>query len=391
VKSTKLFHRGIGIVLSALLCSAAWAQNDASPPPELSPAQSNRLLETWRGFMKRAVLPKEGCFTANYPSLEWQEMACVTVPLRPHPPALPPQPNVVGNGVDYSASVSNVISAVEGSFDSVSGVTSEYDSGLGSPNTFSLQINTNLFPTGPLSICGNSPNNCLGWQQFIYDSAPAAGGVNILTGVAYIQYWMMYYNTQSPGSCTSARQCPQQNTCCPGGNCCPDDWCPYTYNPKNVACFKNSQGNGFYPAPFIAKLQQMSLTAEAKYPGNDTVTFSIGSTMYRIQAADSTLNLAPFWEQAEFNIFGVANSSQAIFNPGSTIVVRSSVTNGAGAPPTCANRGFTGETNNLSLVSCAQTGSPPGISFTESNVPGAGPATRAPETTSSPSVSSGQK
>jgi hypothetical protein len=102
-----------------------------------------------------------------------------------------------------------------------------------------------------------------------------------------------------------------------------------------------------------------------------TLIFSIGSTLYRVQAADSMLNLAPFWNTAEFNIFGVGGGSQATFNAGSTIVVRNSVTNGTGMPQTCVNNGngFTGETNNPSLGACAPSASP-GIVFTESNVPG---------------------
>ncbi len=69
---------GIVLIMSPLLWSATWAQNDAPAPAEETSAQSRRLLNVWRSSMKQVVVPKEGCFTANYPSTEWQEVPCVT-------------------------------------------------------------------------------------------------------------------------------------------------------------------------------------------------------------------------------------------------------------------------------------------------------------------------
>src|SRR5262249_51921234 len=62
--------------------------------------------------------------------------------------------------------------------------------------------------------------------------------------------------------------------------------------------------------------------------------------------------------------------SQANFNSGSTIVVRTSVNSGSWTAPSCAGGGFTGETNNLYFVKASTTPSPgvlPAIVFTESS------------------------
>jgi hypothetical protein len=65
----------------------------------------------------------------------------------------------VGNGTDYAARVTGLMSSATGSFDSVSGVTSETGQVNGSgpqvANTFSLQLNTNQFTT---SMCSGALN-----------------------------------------------------------------------------------------------------------------------------------------------------------------------------------------------------------------------------------------
>src|SRR6266568_2762496 len=59
---------------------------------------------------------------------------------------------------------SRAIASATGSFDVVN-VTSETN--LGSPDTYSLQLNSEYFDT-PACAGAANPANCKGWQQFIY-------------------------------------------------------------------------------------------------------------------------------------------------------------------------------------------------------------------------------
>jgi hypothetical protein len=81
------------------------------------------------------------------------------------------------------------------------------------------------------------------------------------------------------------------------------------------------------------------------------------------------LNLGAAWKDAEFIIAGDGRGSQATFNAGSTIVVRTTVHSGSRNAPTCVKEGFTGETNNLNLVGTAAvgTGPSPAVVSTQSN------------------------
>jgi hypothetical protein len=77
------------------------------------------------------------------------------------------------------------------------------------------------------------------------------------------------------------------------------------------------------------------------------------------------------WQSAEFNIFGNCCGTEAGFNIGSTITVRTSINNGTSNAPVCiptvTSGDSTGETNNLSIISpCVATGgASPSIVFTE--------------------------
>jgi hypothetical protein len=66
---------------------------------------------------------------------------------------------------------------------------------------------------------------------------------------------------------------------------------------------------------------------------------------------DSYTDVARVWSQAEFNVVGNAGGSEAVFNTGTSIIVRAAVTDGSARPPTCVpNAGSTGESNNLNFV-----------------------------------------
>ncbi|HEX9110713.1 MAG TPA: Ig-like domain repeat protein [Terriglobales bacterium] len=110
--------------------------------------------------------------------------------------------------------------------------------------------------------------------------------------------------------------------------------------------------------------------------GTDTAT--LGSGDISASGADSVLNLDQSWNAAEFNVFGDGSSHEAYFStsPGSTIVVKTSITDGTTNHPACLQQSFTGETNNLgladvtatsSLVCCPYGGTSPNIQFMETN------------------------
>ena len=72
-------------------------------------------------------------------------------------------------------------------------------------------------------------------------------------------------------------------------------------------------------------------------------------------------------------IVGDGGGSEAVFNSGATIVMRTSIDDGTTNAPQCTTEVYTAETNNLSLVPpcCPYGGSSPGILFTISNANGA--------------------
>jgi hypothetical protein len=129
----------------------------------------------------------------------------------------------------------------------------------------------------------------------------------------------------------------------------------------------------------IAQLRWLRLTGMANSGGMDTVVLSTEDRrhLYRAENQDNVLDLAQHWQVVEFNIFGDCCLSQANFNNGSTLAVRTRVIDGAAIAPTCVQQGFTGETNNLTLVgtpAIAQVEAPAAIVFTESNATGGTPA-----------------
>jgi hypothetical protein len=336
------------VVLIRVLVSMGFAQT--SSDPELSavtPLPSAEVLKDWRAGMVRVLPPKRGCFTSSYPSGQWREIPCTTAPAIPFPAARGPRANnFVGNGYDVSAEVTDHITMAIGSFDGVSGVTSESGNGpspFGGPNSFSLQLNSNFFPGTPACNSAAVPSVCMGWAQFVFSNS--ACEVNSLEAAcAFIAKWLIGYG----------------KTNCPGGwtyyNNQGDDEC-YIYSPAAPV-----------PPQAITNLINLSLIGQAVASGSDTVIMAVGGNLYSSLDADDDLQLAGYWQQAEFNIFGDGDGSQANFNSGSTIVVRTSVDHGSAYAPSCNGAGFTGETNNLSFVSTltAQAGPFPAMVFAES-------------------------
>jgi hypothetical protein len=314
------------IALAAALAAASAAPVLAqTATPEVATVSAEALMqENWRETIARTSVPHEGCFQAEFPSAVWVEASCTVAPDKVYVPHGHGGPQTVGNGVDYAATVTNLISSAVGTFPTVTGVTSERD---GSSNVYSIQLNSNFMST---AAC-NGHSGCLAWEQFVYSSQETA---------AFMQYWLIDY-----------------------GNSCPSGW-----NSYSGSCYKNSAAVTV-PKQAISTLSQLKMSATAVSGGNDTLVFTTPTKAYSTTGKDSVTYLATAWKQAEFNIIGDGGGSKATFNTGSNITVKVAVSHGSTAAPTCAsNAGTTGETNNLTLGSCSGVGgATPYIQFKESN------------------------
>jgi hypothetical protein len=292
--------------------------------------------ETWRKSMVRTARPGKGCFTTTYPEKTWKAVPCGKAPNRPYGPNIGIRPSTVGGGNDFSAQVTGNATAGEGSFDSVNGVINENDNG--NANTFSLQLNTNRFTSNACNTFHATDAGCRAWEQFIYSNS----------GSAFIQYWLLPFAA--------------------AGTPCPAGWNAFNWpTPQQVSCFINSANAAAVPVQNITALGTMKLDGAV----GDAVTLTIGNTLFAANGDNHFPDLTNGWRFSEFNVFGDFNSTQAVFNNGSTITVRTAVNSGMPAtPPTCSQQGFTGETNNLTLVS-APVMVPdvvlPSVIFTESN------------------------
>ncbi len=301
----------------------------AAAPSAASPSADAQLREAWRTAIAQAPKPQEGCFKATYPSTAWTEVACHTAPQRPYLPRHGHRGYTVGNGNDYAAVVTSLISSGTGSFPVVKGVT--HETGYNSKaNTYSIQLNSQFFTT-PVCNGASTPSSCLGWQQFVYSNS----------GVAFMQYWLINYGST-----------------CPSGG-----WMAYSGD-----CYRNSAAVSV-PTQVITQLGNLKLTGSAVAGGTDTFVFTTAREAYSTSGKDSVVDLASAWKQAEFNVVGDGGGSSAKFNTGSSITVQIALKDGSTAAPTCqADDGTTGETNNLTLGQCSTAGgSTPSVTFKETH------------------------
>jgi hypothetical protein len=289
--------------------------------------------------MQKLPMPGRGCFKAAYPRIQWNQVRCAprTRP-KPFGPARGHRPFTVGNGNNYSAEVTGTMTEAEGSFDSVTGVTSEAGplSPGGSPhsNVYSLQLNAKPFST---PACNGAGGGCIGWQQFVYSSADDQ---------IFIQYWLIRY-----------------------GPTCPTNW----YSDQFDDCFRDGPMAATVPQEPITQLGSLRLDGTANAGGNDAVTMFVGNTQASAANMGNILDLGAAWTGVEFAVVGDCCSTQASFNAGSTIVTRTTVLNGTMNAPSCLLTGWTYETNNLSLgTESVQGGSAPALVASESNA-GSGP------------------
>lgn len=325
-------------LLMGFSAAVSAADSSGASPPSTGPAvraPTETQSRVWRRDMSRAPRPKNRCYVAAYPQNAWREVACGAAPNRPFLPRLKGafSAAAVGNGTDYSSHTAVNVATAEGSFNSVTGVTSE--SGGGITNEYSLQLNTQFLST---SACTGGQAGCVGWEQFIFfNTAPPLG-----VSQAFIQYWLINY-----------------------GSSCPGGWMAY-----QGSCYRNSNAVSI-PQQGISSLGSIALLGAAPSgTAADAVTVSIGGALYSVSGGSYVPDLAQNWTTSEFNVFGPGNSSQAVFNAGSTLVVRTAMNTGTTTPATCTVQGFTAETNNLTLVGtpAAESEAPwPSIVFTESN------------------------
>jgi hypothetical protein len=355
-------HRVLGIlalttVLSALACGASTSVVGSTTTSQ----------QDWKTRIAQTALPRKGCFKAAYPTLDWQEIPCKIAPTYPQGPGHGLQPKPVGGGGDTDLSAkapTGFITTAIGSFDSVS-VTTESgpiaNTGPAIANAYSLQVNTNPFPS---MACKGSPNpGCQGWEQFLF----ANHGSSAWT---YVQYWLLHYDAP-----------------CPSGA----SWQQFSFTGSpDSSCYKNNTTCPTSPAcavsvPFqpVSNLGQLSLSGTVGTTGDSVTMIAVDPdtglpTAYGT-AGDNAVDAAAGWNIAEFNVFGDGGNQdgggQASFDGNPAIHVRTRILYGGTAAPLCWPQSFTGETNNLNL-NPGQPGlaaSPPGpaIEFIENSTGGA--------------------
>ncbi len=290
-----------------------------------------RGTEKWQQAMENLRVPGKGCFAASFPKVAWLRTRCKKAPRHAYPPVHGLRPQVVGNGTDYSAEVSGVLTSATGTFGSITPGATEtgQQNGAGPQhaNTYSLQLNVKPFMT---SKCGPSPNpGCLGWEQFLYTST---------YNQVFIQNWLLKYNTT-----------------------CPAGWITFTFPPPSTDtyCYQNSTANTLSGSvPPVSSLPGVTLTGSANGGGTDSVVMTAPTGHATATSADSLLHLASNWKGVEFAVVGDCCGTQAKFSAGTTLNVRTTVHSGTHLAPMCVVEGFTGETNNLNLAPTPAIGTP---------------------------------
>jgi hypothetical protein len=332
-------------ILACALAGVGLAHADQPPDVDReSVAHAN-----WRAAMAQNSTPAEGCFHASYPNIVWERMDCRIGQPRAHPVHLKrkdAEAEVTGNGYDYAAKATGLISSATGGF-AIRGVISEVgvgiaaykDAGILGPNDYTVQLNTNANETS-FACVGHS--GCTVWQQFVYATDSLEGG----EAAVFMQYWLLNW----------------------GASSCPGNW-----RKEGADCWKNSYAVEAPDVP-ITDLGNVQLSGTATPGGNDSVTLFYGSEVSSVTARDGVLDISSVWNEAEFNVVGNAGGSQAGFNSGSSITVTLLLFDGSASAPMCAaNDGTTGETNNLNRGTCVASiarlfGLPfPYIEFSESN------------------------
>lgn len=325
-------RRLAGVLITAASFAAAGVSAGAASAATQPPA---RTKAQWQADIARVLEPGTGCYRASYPLLRWQAARCVKapkVPLRPAPvPRSAPHAGraIVGDGGDYSAQVSGLITQATGTFADVSsGITEQgYVNGAGSKtaNAFTLQLNSQFFAGSPACDGSSNPAGCRAWQQFAYAYQGCTSGVSCI----FMQYWLIGYDAG-----------------------CPSGWTAYS----GGDCYVSSSATEV-SALTANELGSVQLTGSAQYGYDDGVLMSVASgTAASVTESDSEVGLAAHWNTTEWGVYGDGNGSEAFFGSGTTLEAQTTLTATGSAAPSCVEEGFTGETNNLSLTSTPPLG-----------------------------------
>ena len=350
---------------------------------------------TWHAVIRNTPLPGKGCFHVKYPNVAWESVGCEEVKPGAHPlranQTIGTAPGA-GNGTDYVAQSQGLISSAAGKF-FISGVTSETNvntantffynpnvnpkSLIVGSNEYSLQLNTNNLcgPTTPAEYCvtittttptGTTSQtyirtaacgdyiDCHVWQQFMYATDYNCYEGQVWSpcnkGALFMQYWLYNWDTGDPNA-----RCPKSYM---GQGQYPNNLGGPPLQPGSI-CYKNSGTPTGIPDIPVADLGDVILFASAPIGGEDGIALEYGDDSWAETAEDSSLarnpglDIATVWNQAEFNIVGDMNYSEAQFNDGAQITVLLAITDGSQSPPTCPNNvGTTGEVNNMTLGAC---------------------------------------
>jgi len=317
----------LGASLSGVLCLSVTATAQAA---SMSKTTEARLTAAWRAAITGLDVPGQGCFTAEYPSAVWKQVACTKAPPGPFLPKHGPKSFIVGNGNDLSAETAAPISVAEGSFPSINGLKSETNEG--SSDTYTLQLNSSYY-VAPVCNGAQVPSECRAWMQYVYsNNSPSEGA-------GFMEIWLINY-----------------------GSNCPAGWGPYATD-----CYYNSNAVNV-PNQALSALGDIRVSGATAAGGNDTMKITSSKKAYAVTMPDSMIDLAGNWNTAEYNLFGDGGGSEAVFNAGTKIRVKVALKDGSADAPTCITDGFTLESNNLGLNTCkAAGGKHPSITFTESN------------------------
>jgi hypothetical protein len=348
-------------VISLSTIAACSATPSRSVVPNGGPIESRSVshaaVHNWGRSMMGIALPSAGCFESAYPAVTWSRIACATPARLPLSRSSKIRPALIGNGYnDYLLEVftPQVISLVIGSFPKVTGVTGvkTVSSGYGcvcGDGNYSLQLNSKYFPT---VACGKNAN-CFGLEQLAYLSP---SDPHKKAGDLFIEDWIIGFTAKSV-------KCPPKSS----------GWVSF-----EGACTRFSRAVNIPIIP-ITQLEDVSVSLRAS-PTGDSGFLNDGTTVYGMKdIQNDVIDLSRRWSGAEFNVFGDAEGSRAVFNPGSTITVRVEARNTGNQAVYCQTGigSQTAEMNSLSLIA-APSHSPhqryPSILFTESNTGGAGPA-----------------
>lgn len=345
----------LAILVLSVSCSTANKVPGAVVPAQVHAGHpTGAELQSWRLMMLRA--PKPGtCTVATYPQTQWQAIPCEKAPEVPRMPMPGIRHATVGGGFggDWSAKAKNpsVYTAI-GFFQSIQGVKSEKSKKNGTQNLYSLQLNTQLrcqkspfvcygFPTTACKKLGSpQPQTCGGWEQFTYSTYTNSG--YLVPGVS-MQYWLINFAPYP-----SSKNCP---TVTVNGRY----WSAFP-NGNELDCWINSAQTGM-PLYKATSLDTLTVYGLAAYPGYQNpdaamVYDSDANKLYSVNGDNWFPDLYQRWQDAEFNVLGYGDGDEAMFNNGSTIVVRTQIIGGESqsTAPACYRQSFTGETNNLYLT-----------------------------------------